>query len=310
MALALLFPGQGSQYVGMARALAEAEPRAADVLERANEILGFDLARLMREGPEEELTETKNAQPAILVHSVAALTAADARLGTPAFTAGHSLGEFSAHVAAGTLSFEDALSAVRLRGELMFEAGRARPGAMAAVLGIGDAEIEAVCAKVDAGVCQPANFNSEGQVVISGDVAGVEQGIQLAKSAGAKRVVPLKVSGAFHSALMEPAVAPLRERLEGVEFHDPRHPVVSNVTAKPVTTGKEARELLVKQLTSPVRWAESVATMVAAGVDRFVEIGPGKVLATLNRRNAPGAASSNLGEPTDFSALVGTAGSA
>jgi [acyl-carrier-protein] S-malonyltransferase len=157
---------------------------------------------------------------------------------------------------------------------------------------------------VDAGVCQPANFNSEGQVVISGDVAGVEQGIQLVKEAGAKRVIPLKVSGAFHSALMQPAVAPLRERLDAIELRDPRFPVVSNVTARPVTTGKEARDLLVRQLTAPVRWAESVATMVAAGVDRFVEIGPGKVLATLNRRNAPGAASSYLGEPADFAALA------
>lgn len=309
MTLALLFPGQGSQYVGMARALAEAEPRAADVLARANEILGFDLARLMREGPEDELTETKNAQPAILAHSVAALAAAEGKLGTPAFAAGHSLGEFSAHVAAGTLSFEDALLAVRLRGELMFEAGRVRPGAMAAVLGIGDADLEAVCANVDAGVCQPANFNADGQVVISGDVAGVEQASQLAKAAGAKRVIPLKVSGAFHSALMEPAARPLRERLEAIEFRDPRYPVVSNVTAEPVTTGHDARELLVKQLTSPVRWAASVTTMVAAGVDRFVEIGPGKVLATLNRRNAPKAESSFVGEPTDFAALQ-TGGSA
>jgi [acyl-carrier-protein] S-malonyltransferase len=171
MTLALLFPGQGSQYVGMARALAEAEPRAAEVLARANEILGLDLARLLREGPEDELTETKNAQPAILVHSVAALTVAEERLGTPAFAAGHSLGEFSAHVAAGTLSFEDALSAVRLRGELMFEAGRVRPGAGAAVLGLGDAGLEAVCAEVGAGVCRPADFSADGQIVISGDVA-------------------------------------------------------------------------------------------------------------------------------------------
>jgi [acyl-carrier-protein] S-malonyltransferase len=166
----------------------------------------------------------------------------------------------------------------------MFEAGRVRPGAMAAVLGLGDADLEAVCAKVDAGVCRPANFNADGQIVISGDVAGIEQGSQLAKAAGAKRVIPLKDSGADHSPLMEPAVAPLRERLEAIDFRDPRFPVVSNVTAKPVTTGKEARDLLVQQLTAPVRWAESVTAMVSAGVDRFVEIGPGKVLAALNRR--------------------------
>jgi [acyl-carrier-protein] S-malonyltransferase len=241
---------------------------------------------------------------------VAVLAVVDDRLGTPAFAAGHSLGEFSAIVAAGALSFEDALSAVRLRGELMFEAGRVRPGAMAAVLGIGDAELEAVCAKVDAGVCQPANFNAEGQIVISGDVAGVEQGGQLAKAAGAKRIIPLKVSGAFHSALMEPAVAPLRARLEAIEFRDPRFPVVSNVTARPVTKGAEARDLLVRQLTSPVRWAASVATMVAAGIDRFVEVGPGKVLATLNRRNAPDATSTYIGEPADFATLGPSGGAA
>ena len=189
----------------------------------------------------------------------------------------------------------------------MFEAGRARPGAMAAVLGVDDAEIEAACAKVTSGVCQPANFNSEGQVVISGDVAGVEEGTRLVKEAGAKRVIPLKVSGAFHSALMEPAVAPLRKRLEAIEFHEPRFPIVSNVTARPVTSGNEARQLLVKQVTSPVRWAASVATMVAAGADRFVELGPGKVLATLNRRNAPNAATSYVGEPADLAALAGSA---
>lgn len=303
MSLALIFPGQGSQAVGMCGALADAEPQAAEILARANRVLGFDLAQIMRQGPEETLTETKNAQPAIFVHSVAALEVARPRLGPIAFAAGHSFGEFGAHVAAGTLSFEDALAAVRLRGELMFQAGLERRGAMAAVLGLGDAETEAACARVDAGVCQAANFNSEGQVVISGDVAGVEQGMQLVKEAGAKRVIPLKVSGAFHSALMEPAVAPLRKRLESIEFRDPAFPVVSNVTARPVTTGAEARELLVKQLTAPVRWSATVATMVAGGADRFLELGPGKVLIGLNKRNAPNATSAALGEPADFAAL-------
>ncbi len=303
MSLALIFPGQGSQYVGMGTALAERYPVAAQTLAEADERLGFSLSRLMAEGPEDELTETKNAQPAILVHSVAALRAAGSRLPTPAFAAGHSLGEFSAHVAAGTLSFADALAVVRLRGELMFQAGLERPGAMAAVLGLGDREIEAVCSRVDAGTCQPANFNSEGQVVFSGDVAGVEQGMALAKEAGAKRCMPLKVSGAFHSTLMEPAAAALRERLAGVEFHDPAYPVVSNVTAAAVTSGSEARALLVRQVTSPVRWSASIATMLAAGVDRFVEVGPGNVLATLNRRNAQGVPSTWLGEPDDFASL-------
>ncbi|MEQ1857167.1 MAG: ACP S-malonyltransferase [Longimicrobiales bacterium] len=304
MTLALIFPGQGSQAVGMGAALADAEPKAAEILARANRVLAFDLAHIMRHGPEETLTETKNAQPAIFVHSVAALEVAKDRLGPVGFAAGHSFGEFGALVAAGTLGFEDALGAVRLRGELMFQAGQARPGAMAAVLGLGDAETEAVCARVDAGTCQPANFNSEGQVVISGDVAGVEQGMRLAKEAGAKKVIALKVSGAFHSSLMEPAVAPLRQRLESIEFRDPAFPVVSNVTARVVTTGAEARELLIRQLTAPVRWSATVGTMVGGGADRFLELGPGKVLTSLNKRNAPNATTTALGEPADFASLA------
>jgi [acyl-carrier-protein] S-malonyltransferase len=303
--LALLFPGQGSQHVGMARALCEAYPAAAAVLHEANEILGIDLRGLLFDGPEDELTATKNAQPALLTHSVAALRVALDRLGPVAMAAGHSLGEFSAHVAAGTISFEDALRTVRLRGELMFEAGQSRPGTMAAILGLADGQIEEVCSRVDAGICQPANFNSEGQVVISGDLAGVEQGGRLATEAGAKKVVPLTVSGAFHSELMRPAAEGLAAHLAAVAFRDPDYPVVSNVTAQPVTSGAEARDLLVKQLTAPVRWSASIAAMVAAGVDRFIEIGPGKVLSGLNRRNAKGLPCSNLGEPADFDALGG-----
>jgi len=301
--LALLFPGQGSQYVGMARALAEHDPLAASVLREADEILGFPLSALMADGPEEELVATKNAQPAILAHSVAVLRVLGERVGPVALAAGHSLGEFSAHVAAGTLGFEDALRTVRLRGELMFEAGLARPGTMAAILGLSDEQIEDVCGRVDAGVCSPANFNSEGQVVISGDVAGVEQGCALATESGAKRVVPLSVSGAFHSELMQPAADGLREHLARVHFRDPAYPVVSNVTAAPVATGAEARELLVRQVTAPVRWSASVAAMVASGVDRFLEVGPGKVLAGLNRRNAKGLPCASIGEPDDLAAL-------
>lgn len=303
MTVALLFPGQGSQHVGMARALAASDPVAAAVLAEADEILGIDLSGLMANGPEDELVATRNAQPALLAHSVAVLRVAGDRLGPIGFAAGHSLGEFSAHVAAGTLSFESALRTVRLRGELMHEAGLARPGTMAAILGLGDEQIEEVCSRVDAGVCQPANFNSEGQVVISGDLAGVEQGRALATEAGAKKVVPLSVSGAFHSELMTPAADGLREWLATVEFRDPAYPVVSNVTAQAVRTGAEARELLVRQVTAPVRWSTSIATMVAAGVDRFLELGPGMVLCGLNRRNAKGVPCSNLGEPEDFAAM-------
>lgn len=290
--------------MGMARALAEAYPAARETLAEADDVLGFSLSSLMAEGPGDELTATKNAQPALLTHSVAVLRVVQDRVGPVAVAAGHSLGEFSAHVAAGTLSFRDALEAVRLRGELMFSAGQERPGTMAAVLGLDDAALEDVCARVDEGICVPANFNSSGQIVISGDVAGVRQGMALASEAGAKRVLPLSVSGAFHSPLMEPAARGLRERLETLDFQDPAHPVVSNVTAQPVSSGPEARDLLVAQLTSPVRWAASVAAMVENGVDRFLELGPGSVLCGLNKRNARGVPCTSLGEPGDIEGLA------
>jgi [acyl-carrier-protein] S-malonyltransferase len=257
------------------------------------------MSRLMWEGPEEELTLTRNAQPAILIHSCAVFTVMRERLGSVGIAAGHSLGEFSAHVAAGTLSFEDALRAVRLRGELMYRAGLERPGTMAAVLGVSDDAIRTACAAVAAGVCVPANFNSEGQVVISGDQAGVAEGMARAKESGAKRVLPLNVSGAFHSPLMEPAQDGLREHLEGIRFSDPAFPVVSNVTAEPVRSGADARTLLVRQLTAPVLWSTSVATMVRAGADRFLELGPGSVLCGLNKRNAKGAPCASAGSPAD-----------
>ncbi|MEX2466351.1 MAG: ACP S-malonyltransferase [Gemmatimonadota bacterium] len=303
MSLALIFPGQGSQIVGMAQALTASEPAAEDVLRLADEILGVPLSRLMAEGPEDELTATKNAQPAILAHSVAILRIVQDRLGPVAFTAGHSLGEFSAHVAAGTLRFEDALTAVRLRGQLMYDAGLERPGTMAAVLGLDDPTVTEVCERVDRGVCVPANFNAPGQVVVSGDVDGVKQFAEMAPEAGAKKVVLLNVSGAFHSPLMEPATEGLRAHLEGIEFRDPDVPVVSNVTARPVTMAAEARDLLVSQLTFPVRWSASVDTMVEAGVDRFLELGPGKVLSGLNKRNAKGVPSIHVGEPDDLESL-------
>jgi len=305
MSLALIFPGQGSQYVGMGSALAEREPAAAALLQEADEVLGFSLSALMANGPEDELTATKNAQPALLTHSVAALRVLGDRLGTPTHAAGHSLGEFSAHVAAGTLSFADALGAVRRRGELMYQAGQERPGTMAAILGLDDHTVEDVCTRVEGGICVPANFNSAGQVVVSGDIAGVTEAMALAKEAGAKKVVELNVSGAFHSPLMEPAAEGLRTYLEGLDFHDPAYPVVSNATAEPVRSGEIARELLVKQLTSPVCWSASVATMIAGGVDHFLELGPGKVLSTLNRRNAKGLSSAYAGDPDDFHALEG-----
>lgn len=303
MTLALLFPGQGSQHVGMGGALAEASPEARRLFEEADDVLGFALSRLMRDGPEDELTATENAQPALLVHAVATFHAARPRLAEPTMAAGHSLGEFSAYVAAGTLAFRDALEAVRLRGELMARSGRERPGTMAAVLGLDDGAVRDACGRVTAGVCVPANFNAEGQVVISGDREGVEEGMTLAKEAGAKRVLELNVSGAFHSPLMEPAANGLRDKLAGTPFRDPAMPVVSNVTAEPVRSGEEARRLLVEQLTSPVLWSSSVATMLREGADRFVELGPGKVLCGLNKRNARGVPCASVGSPDDLESL-------
>lgn len=308
MPVALLCPGQGSQHVGMGRALAERFPEAASVFARADEILGFPLARLCWEGPEAELTLTKNAQPAILVHTVAVHAVVAARLRDVALAAGHSLGEFSAHVLAGTLIFEDALAVVRLRGELMYRAGEARPGSMAAILGLEDADAEALCRACSGadGVCVAANYNAPGQVVISGDEAAVRRAVEAAPAAGARRAVPLNVSGAFHSPLMVTAEEGLRSRLLATRFRDPRFPVVSNVTARPVTSGAEARELLIRQLTSPVRWAASVRTMVELGADRFVELGPGSVLCGLARRIVPDVPCTSLGDdPAALEAFEG-----
>ena len=267
--------------------LAERFPGARAVFERADEALGLSLSGIMWEGPETELTATHNAQPAILTHSVAVHTVVADRLGEVAMAAGHSLGEFSAHVVAGTIGFEDAVRAVRRRGELMFRSGEERPGTMAAIIGLEDADLEAVCRDASSaagGACVPANFNAPGQIVISGDAEAVERAMELAKEAGAKRALPLNVSGAFHSPLMEVAEQGLMDHLEAVSFSEPRCPVVSNVTAEPVTAAAEARRLLVEQLTSPVRWTASMRTMRERGVERFVELGPGRVLAGLLKR--------------------------
>lgn len=289
----------------MGRELAQAFPEAAQAFQEADDILGIHLSRLAWEGPLDELTLTKNAQPALLVHSVAVYRVVREALGPVNMAAGHSLGEFSAHVAAGTLEFRDALGAVRLRGELMFASGEAQPGTMAAVLGLDDQVVGDVCRKVaEAGmICVPANFNAQGQVVISGEVDGVRQAMDLAREAGAKRVLPLTVSGAFHSPLMDSATPGLRERLEEIKFSDPRFPVVSNVTAKLVGEGSEARDLLVEQLTAPVRWAASVQTMVEAGAEQFFELGSGSVLCGLNKRNARGFPCRSLGQPSDLDGL-------
>jgi [acyl-carrier-protein] S-malonyltransferase len=300
--VALLFPGQGSQFVGMGRELAEGYPAARAVFQEADDVLGFSLSRLAWEGPEDELTLTLNAQPAILVHSIAVHRVIRDRLPDVQFAAGHSLGELSAYVAAGTLTLADGVRTVRLRGELMYRGGQERPGTMAAILGLDDAAGERACAEASQGdaVCVPANYNSPGQMVISGDVSAVQKAIELAKAAGAKRAMQLNVSGAFHSPLMRVATEGLVQQLNTVEMQTPSFPVVSNVTAQPVSDAEEARRLLVEQLTSPVRWSASMVTMAAAGVRECLELGPGNVLCGLLKRIDKQVSCRALGKPEDI----------
>lgn len=290
----------------MGRDLAERFPEARAVFEEADDVLGLALSRIMWEGPEEELTATLNAQPAILTHSVAVYRVVASRLEDVAFAAGHSLGEFSAYVAAGALRFDDAVRTVRLRGELMYRSGEARPGTMAAILGLDDAAVEAVCrdASTETEVCVPANYNSPGQLVISGDVQAVERAVELAKAAGARRAVQLNVSGAFHSPLMAVAESGLAERLGEVALERPAFPVVSNVTAEPVDDAATARRLLIQQLTSPVRWTSCMRTILDAGVNRFFELGPGSVLSGLLKRIDRGAEAVTLGTADEIEAFL------
>jgi [acyl-carrier-protein] S-malonyltransferase len=292
----------------MGRDLVERFPAARDIFERADRALGVPLTRIMWDGPEDELTATHNAQPAILTHSVAARAAVLDRLPPVTLAAGHSLGEFSAYVAAGAMAFEDAVRAVRRRGELMYRSGQDRPGTMAALLGLGDEAVEAVCRNASGagGACVPANYNGPGQVVISGDEPAVRRAMELAREAGAKRAVPLNVSGAFHSPLMFVAEAGLEEHLAGVTLSPVAFPVISNVTASPVTDPEEARRLLVEQLTSPVRWTASMRTMLEGGVRRFIELGPGSVLAGLMKRIEREAEVISLGTADQAAAFLET----
>jgi [acyl-carrier-protein] S-malonyltransferase len=297
--IVLLFPGQGAQKVGMAADLATAFPAARDTLAEIDEALGFPLSRVMAEGPEADLQLTHNAQPAILAHSVAVMRVVADRLGPVAAAAGHSLGEYSAYVAAGSLAAPDAARLVRQRGELMYRAGQARHGAMAAVLGLGTAEVEAACAGASSGtegVVVAANLNAPDQTVISGDPAAVARAGDLCKAAGAKRVLALKVSGAFHSPLMAPAVSGLRAALSNVAFREPRFPVIANASAGPVSSAADAIGLLADQLTAPVRWVECMRTAADFVPDAtFLELGPGSVLTGLLRRILPEAQCISLG---------------
>jgi [acyl-carrier-protein] S-malonyltransferase len=282
----------------MGKDLAHRFSSARDTFGAIDETLGVPLSRLMWEGPEEELTLTHNAQPAILAHTAAVLAVVAGRLGTMAAGAGHSLGEYSAHVAARTLTVADAARLVRRRGELMLAAGEARPGAMAAVLGLATAEVEAACdeASGNGGVAVAANLNAPDQTVISGDPGAVASAGDGCKARGAKRVVPLKVSGAFHSPLMAPAVDGLREALGSASFTDPEFPVIANASGTAVRTGTDAKRLLADQLTAPVRWVACMRAAAEVAPDAtFVEVGPGNVLSGLLKRIVPGARAVTLG---------------
>lgn len=305
MKTGLLFPGQGSQRVGMGQTLAARFPEAAETFAEADETLGFALSRLAWEGPEEILTATENAQPALYVHSLAVYRVVRARLGPVVGAAGHSLGELSAHAAAGTFGFAEGLRAVRRRGKLMARAGESVPGTMAAVLGLGTAEVAELCREADEAdfTLVAANLNADGQVVFSGDVWGIDWLARTAKKKGARRVMPLRVSAAFHSPLMQPAAAGFGVALEEVRFGRPAFPVVSNVTAQAIRDPDRIRESLVRQLTSPVRWTECIATLRRMDVTRFMELGPGKVLTGLNRRNAWGIPTRALGTPESIDTM-------
>ncbi len=284
---AFLFPGQGSQYVGMGRDVYQQFPVAREIFDRAEEILEFPLKQLCFEGPEEELKQTRYTQPAIFVHSLAMDRLLRERGIVPEGTAGHSLGEYSALVSAGALSFEDGLRLVKIRGELMQVAGEKHPGTMAAIIGLDGQQVEAVCREAaDAGVVKPANFNCPGQIVISGAVPAVHRAMEIAKQKGARIVKELVVSGAFHSPLMEDALQGLVEALQTVSIQAPAVPVYSNVEAGPVSDPEKIRELLKRQLLSPVLWENILRNMITDGFDRFFEVGPGKVLQGLLKRTA------------------------
>lgn len=284
--IAFVFPGQGAQAVGMGKDAYETSPAAKAIFDRADAALGFSISRLAFEGPEDELRQTANTQPALLTVSVALLELYRTQGVTPDYVAGHSLGEYSALVAAGVLDFEDAVKLVRARGLFMEQAVPGGQGAMAAVLGAEREALDALCRSISesAGLVELANVNCPGQIVVSGTAAGVAAVAERGKEAGAKRVIPLEVSGPFHSSLMKPAAEKLAQELAKTDFRDAQVPVVANVNARPVTSGQAIRELLVQQVFSPVQWEDSVQWLIGQGVDTFVEIGSGTVLAGLIRK--------------------------
>ncbi|MCC8037149.1 MAG: ACP S-malonyltransferase [Bacteroidales bacterium] len=287
---AYVFPGQGAQFVGMGKDLYDNNAEAREMFERANDILGFRITDLMFNGTDEDLRQTRVTQPAIFLHSVIlAKTLGDEF--QPDMTAGHSLGEFSALVAAGALSFDDGVRLVSARAQAMQKACELKPSTMAAVIALPDEKVEEICNGVD-GVVVCANYNCPGQIVISGEVEAIDRACELLKEAGAKRALKLKVGGAFHSPLMEPARAELAEAIEATEIHAPKCPVYQNVDGKPHTDPAEIKANLVAQLTAPVRWTQSVKEMIADGADEFIELGPGKVLQGLVAKINPSVATS------------------
>lgn len=310
MTTAFVFPGQGSQSVGMGRALAEAFAAARAVFAEIDDALGQPLSRLMFEGPDTELTLTVNAQPALMAVSLAALRVLEAEAGLDlrrdvAFVAGHSLGEYSALAAAGTFTIVETARLLRLRGSAMQAAVPVGSGAMAALIGVDAETAAAIAAEASSGdVCDVANDNGGGQVVLSGTAAAVARAIDIAKRRGVKRAVPLPVSAPFHSALMRPAAAAMAEALAAAQCFAPAVPVVANVSARPVTTSALIRDSLVGQVCGTVRWRESVSWLAEAGVTRFVEIGSGKVLTGLIKRILPGAETGTVGTPAEVAAFV------
>jgi len=307
MKTAFVFPGQASQVVGMGKELNDAFPEARAIFDKADELLEPSFSSLLWEGPQETLNLTQNTQPSVLTVSTAAFRCFQKALPgfNPAFVAGHSLGEYSAHVASGTISFEEAVVAVRKRGLFMQEAVPVGEGAMAAMMGIEIDDIKAVCeAAASAGVVVPANDNAPGQIVIAGSKPAVEKAVELAKQKGCKKAVFLPVSAPFHSPLMKPAREKMEPVLRAMHFADPAYPCVANVTAKPVTTGSEARELLVTQVDTPVRWRETLEFFKDQGVEALVEIGPGAVLSGLAKRVSKEWKLLNVENPQTLEATV------
>jgi [acyl-carrier-protein] S-malonyltransferase len=303
---AFLFPGQGSQFAGMGKALADEYPAAQQVFDEADEALGFPLSRICFEGPDADLKLTANTQPALLTVSIAALRVLQALDWAPAYVAGHSLGEYSALVAAGSLNFADAVRLVRKRGQYMQEAVPAGVGAMAALLKLPEGKLDAVLQEAAQGeIVSAANLNSPDQTVIAGHAAAVNRAVELAKAAGARRAVLLPVSAPFHCALMKPAQQRLRADLDAAEFRDLACPLIDNWQAREIRTGAEAREGLYQQVPNPVRWVESIRQLAGLGVTRCIEVGAGGVLTGLLRSIDPSMAGLKFGEPGDLEALAG-----